>query len=185
MLGIRVVLAVAGKDLLRLRRDRFGLAFALGFPAAFAVAFFFMLGPGLSEAAEDAPPPTITLATAEQGPRAFSRVLIDALVQSPAEGFEFRSVDETAAAAELESGEISGYILFAPDFGDGVFSGAGTRLEVVAKSDPQQQAALESFAGSIARQIQLQSALAVTLASLDAPPSAFAAPLGGGVFSLK
>lgn len=181
MTGIKVVLAVAGKDLLRLRRDRFGLAFALGFPAAFAVAFFFMLGPGLSEAAEDAPPPTITLATAEQGPQAFSRVLIDAVAQSPAEGFEFRSVEETVAEAELESGEISGYILFAPDFGDGVFSGAGTRLEVVAGSDPQQRAALESFASSIAQQIQLQSALVATLSSLNAPPSAFAAPLGAGV----
>ena len=117
-----MILAVAGKDLLRLRRDRFGLAFALGFPAAFAVAFFFMLGPGLSESAEDAPPPTITLATGESGAQAFSQVLIDALLESPVEGFEFRSVEEAAAGAELESGEITGYILFAPDFGEGVFS---------------------------------------------------------------
>ncbi len=181
MVGIRVVLAVAGKDLLRLRRDRFGLAFALGFPAAFAVAFFFMLGPALSESAEDAPPPTITLASAESGPLAFSRVMIDALVRSPAEGFEIRSLDGAAAAAEFESGELSGYILFAPDFGDGVFSGSGARLEVFAGPDPQQRAALESFAGSIAQQIQLQSALAGALASLGAPPSAFAPPPGAGV----
>lgn len=68
MAGIRVILAVAGKDLLRLRRDRFGLAFALGFPVAFAVAFFFMLGPGLSETADDAPPPTIALTTPPSTP---------------------------------------------------------------------------------------------------------------------
>ena len=181
MKGVRLILAVAGKDLLRLRRDRFGLAFALGFPAAFAVAFFFMLGPGLSEAAEDAPPPTITLATGEPGPQAFSRLLIDVLLQSPAEGFEFRSVDGAVAGAELESGELSGYILFAPDFGEGVFSGSGSRLEVITDSDPQQQAALESFAGSIAQQIQLQSALAAALTSLNAPASAYMAPPSGGV----
>ena len=181
MAGIRVVLAVAGKDLLRLRRDRFGLAFALGFPVAFAVAFFFMLGPGLSETAESAPPPTIALATAEPGPQAFSRVMIDALVQAPVEGIEFISLDNAAAADGLESGELSGYILFPPDFGQGIFSGAGTRLEVVADSDPQQQAALESFADSIARQIQLQMALAATLSSLNAPPAAWAAPPDTGV----
>ncbi|MXW27439.1 MAG: ABC transporter permease [Chloroflexi bacterium] len=181
MASVRMILAVAGKDLLRLRRDRFGLAFALGFPAAFAVAFFFMLGPGLSESAEAAPPPTITLATGEPGAQAFSRVLIGALLESPVAGFEIRSVDEAAAGAELESGELTGYILFAPDFGEGVFSGAGTRLEVVADSDPQQQAALESFAGSIAQQIQLQSALAAALASLNAPLAAFAEPPSGGV----
>ena len=181
MAGFRVILAVAGKDLLRLRRDRFGLAFALGFPAAFAVAFFFMLGPGLSEAAEDAPPPTITLATAEPGPEAFSRVLIDAMVRAPAEGFEIRAVDEAAARTEFESGAISGYVLFPSGFGEGVFAGTGTRLEVIAESDPQHQAALESVAGSIAGQIQLQTGLAIALVSLNAPPAAFTDPPRAGV----
>jgi ABC-2 type transport system permease protein len=181
MESIRLVMAVAGKDLLRLRRDRFGLAFALGFPIAFAVAFFFMLGPSLSETAEDAPPTTIALATGESEPQSISRVLIDALVQSPAEGIEFRSVDEAVAAAELESGELSGYIRFPPDFGEGIFSGAGASLEVIAESDPQHRAALESFADSIVQQIQLQSALMATLSSLDAPPATFAAPQSVGV----
>lgn len=176
-----MILAVAGKDLLRLRRDRFGLAFALGFPVAFAVAFFFMLGPGLSETAEDAPPPTITLTTGESAPQSMSRVLIDALVQTPAEGIEFRSVDAAVAGAELEAGELSGYIRFPPDFSEGIFAGGGTRLEVVAESDPQQQAALESFAESIARQIQLQMALAATLSSLNAPLTAFASPASAAV----
>ena len=181
MAGIRVILAVAGKDLLRLRRDRFGLAFALGFPVAFAVAFFFMLGPGLSETADDAPPPTIALTTGESAPQSISRVLIDALVQTPAEGIEFRSVDAAAADAELESGELSGYIRFPPDFSEGISAGGGTSLEVVAESDPQQRAVLESFAESIARQFQLQMALTATLSSFDAPLTAFAAPTGAAV----
>lgn len=177
-------MVVAGKDLLRLRRDRFGLAFALGFPAAFAVAFFFMLGPVFAEGGEDAPLPTITLATREESPLALSRVLMASLGASPAQGLEFRSVEEDVARAEFESGELPGYVLFPADFSDGVFSGAGASLAVVAESDPQQRAALESFADSIAGQIHLQAAAVITLSSIGAPPAAFAdAPLGGVQFS--
>ena len=170
--GFRRVLTVAGKDLLRLRRDRFGIAFALGFPAAFSVAFFFMLGPILSDVAEDAPPPTITLASEEIEPWAISRQLIAALGETESEEFQFAAIDPAAARAGFDSGELAGYIAFPEDFSEGIISGAGSRIRVFAGPDPQEQAALESFANSLAGQFQLQAALAGTLAPVVPPLAA-------------
>ena len=172
---IRRTLIVAGKDLLRLRRDRFALGFALGFPAAFSIAFFFMLTPVLSQTADESAPLPITLTSAEAETTALSSQVIAGLLRSEAEGLEFRSISPEVARADFESGDLAGYIAFPEDFSEGVLTGSGTRLTVHAGSDPQQQAALQSFADSIASQMQLGSAMAIALSSLDAPVSAIAA----------
>ncbi len=178
---VRKTLVVAGKDLLRLRRDRFALGFALGFPAAFSVAFFFMLTPVLADVAGAAPPLPIAMTTAETAPAAISSQVIAGLVQTAHEGLEFRVLSPSAARTDFESGELEGYIAFPGDFTEAVLSGSGTQLNVYAGSDPPQQAALESVAEAVAFQVQLRAATATVLAGINAPAAAYAAPAAASI----
>ena len=148
---IRQSLLLAGKDTKIFFKDRFAVVFAFAFPLLFTLGFTLALG-GILSGDE---PLEVTLATQEEGEDSLSRKIIDGL--SEAETFTVKELDYDTARREVEAGAISGFIAFPSGFTDSLTapSGGSTAvLEVVSNADdPEDAAALDALAHTIARQV--------------------------------
>ena len=148
---IRQSLLLASKDTKIFFKDRFAVVFAFAFPLLFTLGFTLALGGVLSEDE----PLQVTLVTQEEGEDRLSRKIIDGL--SEAETFTVKELDYDTARREVEAGAISGFIAFPSGFTDSLTapSGGSTAvLEVVSNADdPEDAAALDALAHTIARQV--------------------------------
>ena len=168
MTFFRQSLLLASKDTRIFFRDRFAVVFAFAFPLLFTLGFTLALGGILS----DDEPLEITLVTREEGERSLSPQIIDGLAAG--EPFTVNELDYETARREVEAGTLSGFIAFSAGFTDSLMRGDGTAvLEVVTNPDePEDAAALEAVANTIARQVsnaQL-AVLSVTRLSPEADP---------------
>ncbi len=165
---VRQSLLLAGKDTRIFFKDRFAVVFAFAFPLLFTLGFTLALGGILS----DDETLEITLVTREEGQESLSRQIIDGLAAG--DTFTIEELDYDAARREVEAGALPGFIAFSAGFTDSLMGGDGTTvLEVVTNPDnPEDAAALEAVANTIARQVsnaQL-AVLSVTLLPPEADP---------------
>ena len=145
---IRQSLLLAGKDTKIFFRDRFAVVFAFAFPLLFTLGFTLALG-GILSGDE---PLEVTLMTREEGEGSLSRQIIDAIASG--EAFKVRELDYETARREVENGTLPGFISFPSGFTDGFTGVDGTAaIEVITNGDdPENAAALEALAHTIARQ---------------------------------
>lgn len=145
---IRQSLILAGKDTKIFFRDRFAVVFAFAFPLLFTLGFTLALGGILPEDE----PLRVTLVTQEVGEDTLSRQIIDGLAGD--DRLTVNELDYGEARREVEAGTLAGFIAFPAGFTGGVIEGSPAVLDVVLNADsPEDAAALEALAGSIARRV--------------------------------
>jgi len=152
MKRLRLIWFVALKDLKLFATDRMALFFFVGFPFLFVIMFNFLLG---NVASEDSRL-TLHLATQESG-GGLSYQIVDALEtkdESQLEPGDPRIVwlkDYDEAHQKVEDKEIEGFLAFPSDFTEGIMTGTGTQVEVVADAEAiNSRAALYGLAHAIA-----------------------------------
>ena len=148
---IRQSLLLASKDTKIFFRDRFAVVFAFAFPLLFTLGFTLALGGILS----DDETLQVTLVTREEGKDSLSRQIIDGL--SASDTFAVNEMAYETARREVEAGTLPGFIAFPSRFTEslaGVGGGNTAVLEVVTNADdPEDAAALDALAHTIARQV--------------------------------
>jgi len=145
---------IALKDLKIFVKDRAAVFFFVFFPFMFIVLFNFLnIGVAEDERLEFH---VVTL-EAEGG---LSRQIIQAMETTdesqlrPGEPIIVWDKDYDEARRAVEEGELAGFIAFPADFTEGIMTGEGTQLEVVADAGAvNARAALNGFAGAIASQL--------------------------------
>ncbi|HEY48682.1 MAG TPA: ABC transporter permease [Dehalococcoidia bacterium] len=146
---------IALKDLKLFTRDRMALFFFILFPFLFVVLFNFVL----SDVGGEDERLALHLIT-QEAEGGLSRQIIGALETGNASELEpgapeiiwDRDYEENLRA--VEDGELEGFLAFPENFTDGIYSGGGAALEVVADSGAAYtRAALNGLGGSIATQI--------------------------------
>ena len=148
---IRQSLLLASKDTKIFFRDRFAVAFAFAFPLLFTLGFTLALGGILS----DDETLQVTLVTREEGKDSLSRQIIDGL--SASDTFAVNEMAYETARREVEAGTLPGFIAFPSRFTESLAGVGGNNtavLEVVTNADdPEDAAALDALAHTIARQV--------------------------------
>ena len=148
---IRQSLLLASKDTKIFFRDRFAVVFAFAFPLLFTLGFTLALGGILS----DDETLQVTLVTREEGKDSLSRQIIDGL--SASDTFAVNEMDYETARREVEAGTLPGFIAFSSRFTESLAGVGGNNtavLEVVTNADdPEDAAALDALAHTIARQV--------------------------------
>ena len=148
---IRQSLLLASKDTKIFFRDRFAVVFAFAFPLLFTLGFTLALGGILS----DDESLQVTLVTREEGKDSLSRQIIDGL--SASDTFAVNEMAYDTARREVEAGTLPGFIAFPSRFTESLAGVGGNNtavLEVVTNADdPEDAAALEALAHTIARQV--------------------------------
>ena len=168
MYWLRQAVLISFKDTTQWRRDVWGFVLTLGFPMAFATAFFFFLTPVFEEVAQDSGPPTVTVTTEESSETELSRLIIawmsaDQGPDRPA----IEYVDFDDASRSLADGELPGFIAFPEDFTDGVTTGRGSEITVHTTGDPEADALLVAVAGSVANELGQQAVVLTALNELS------------------
>ncbi len=155
MLQARRVLLLAKKDLQLFIGDRGALLFALAFPLVFVFAFSLLFS---QQAAEDAPI-DLVLVTQESEP-SVSTSIIQGIAGD--EALHARQLSEAEARAQLDAGDLAGFILFPPGFTEGYLAGNQVNMTVVSDPDADYAARgwLQGFASSLASTISNQQAVA-------------------------
>ena len=148
---IRQSLLLASKDTKIFFRDRFAVVFAFAFPLLFTLGFTLALGGILS----DDETLQVTLVTREEGKDSLSRQIIDGLSASGT--FAVNEMAYETARREVEAGTLPGFIAFPSRFTESLAGVGGNNtavLEVVTNADdPEDAAALDALAHTIARQV--------------------------------
>ena len=148
---IRQSLLLASKDTKIFFRDRFAVVFAFAFPLLFTLGFTLALGGILS----DDETLQVTLVTREEGKDSLSRQIIDGLSASGT--FAVNEMAYDTARREVEAGTLPGFIAFPSRFTESLAGVGGNNtavLEVVTNADdPEDAAALDALAHTIARQV--------------------------------
>ena len=148
---IRQSLLLASKDTKIFFRDRFAVVFAFAFPLLFTLGFTLALGGILS----DDESLQVTLVTREEGKDSLSRQIIDGL--SASDTFAVNEMAYDTARREVEAGTLPGFIAFPSRFTESLAGVGGNNtavLEVVTNADdPEDAAALDALAHTIARQV--------------------------------
>ena len=148
---IRQSLLLASKDTKIFFRDRFAVVFAFAFPLLFTLGFTLALGGVLS----GDEPLEVTLATQEDREDGLSRQIIDGLAAG--DTFAVNEMDYETARQEVEAGTLPGFIAFPSRFTESLAGVSGNNtavLEVVTNADdPEDAAALDALAHTIARQV--------------------------------
>ena len=148
---IRQSLLLASKDTKIFFRDRFAVVFAFAFPLLFTLGFTLALGGILS----DDETLQVTLVTREEGKDSLSRQIIDGL--SASDTFAVNEMAYETARREVEAGTLPGFIAFPSRFTESLAGVGGNNtavLEVVTNADdPEDEAALDALAHTIARQV--------------------------------
>ena len=160
----RQALLLSAKDIRIFARDWSGLAFALILPLVFVFGFSLAFG-GVGPDDE-----RLRLAAAsEEAEGSLSRQAIDALAASPESGVTPWS--PAAAAAAVEDGSLSGYVLFSDGFTQRVLTGAPAEIRVVLAggAPPETEAALRGLAAAVAQRIGAVSLVAQGAVELAGP----------------
>jgi len=145
---------IALKDLSIFAKDRAAVFFFIVFPFMFVVMFYF-LNVGATE--DKRMELHVVTQEAESG---LSHQIIGAIETvdesqlRPGEPIIVWDKDYNEAYRAVENGELAGFIAFPADFTEGIMTGSGTQLEVVADAGTiNDRAALNGFAGAIASQL--------------------------------
>jgi ABC-2 type transport system permease protein len=145
---------IALKDLSIFAKDRAAVFFFIIFPFMFVVMFYF-LNVGATE--DKRMELHVVTQEAESG---LSHQIIGAMETvdesqlRPGEPIIVWDKDYNEAYRAVENGELAGFIVFPADFTEGIMTGSGTQLEVVADAGTiNDRAALNGFAGAIASQL--------------------------------
>ncbi len=168
MYWLRQAVLISFKDTTQWRRDLWGFILTLGFPMAFATAFFFFLTPVFEEDAQDSGPPTVAITTQETSDTALSRQIIAGISSdhdSDRPSVEY--VDFEDASQSLGDGNLPGFIAFPEDFTHGVTTGRGSELTVHTTGDPEADALILAAAGSLANNLGQQAVVLTALAELS------------------
>ena len=145
---LRQSLLIAGKDTKSFFKDRFAVGFSFLFP------FLFVIGFSLALSGQGPTDSQLIITAASQEESGLSHEILNELSQSD-EG-AIRVIEYSAALAELESGDIKGFVAFPADFTQGIFSGRPVVLEVVVGAGSiEAKAALTGFARSIAGNVSV------------------------------
>ena len=172
---IRQSLLLSSKDTKIFFRDRFAVVFAFAFPLLFTLGFTLALGGILS----DDETLQVTLVTREEGKDSLSRQIIDGL--SASDTFAVNEMAYETARREVEAGTLPGFIAFPSRFTEslaGVGGGNTAVLEVVTNADdPEDAAALDALAHTIARQVSDTQLAFLSLSLLPAEVDKKAATL--------
>ncbi len=146
MKQLRHIWFITLKDLRLFITDRGALIFFILFPFFFITLFNFM---NLSAVEDTKLQLHIVSQEAEGG---LSYQVIDALEKVG--DWEIIVMDYDAAYQAVEDKEISGFLAFPADFTEGIMTGAGTQLDIVADADAtDDRAALYGLAQTISSQI--------------------------------
>ena len=168
--ALRQAALLAWKDTRVFVGDRFAVAFAFLFPLVLVVALAVAFGD--VDGDEQRPPPTLTTAEPLGG---LSHQLIAELGRNAALPASSQTTAE--ARAELEAGELSGYIEFPATFSQRLIGGQPTEIRVVRRStDDEEAAALSSLAGSMARTLSIAVAASNAAAQLAGDAAVRGAP---------
>jgi ABC-2 type transport system permease protein len=145
---------IALKDLSIFTKDRAAVFFFIIFPFMFVVMFYF-LNVGATE--DKRMELHVVTQEAESG---LSQQIIGAIETvdesqlRPGEPIIVWDKDYNEAYRAVNNGELAGFIAFPADFTEGIMTGSGTQLEVVADAGAiNDRAALNGFAGAIASQL--------------------------------
>ena len=145
---LRQSLLIAAKDTKTFMRDRFAMGFSFLFP------FLFVIGFSLALSDQGPTDSRLIITAASQEESGLSHEILDELTQS--DQVEIRVIGYDVALAELDRGDIEGFVAFPADFTDGVFSGRPVVLEVVVGSGSvETEAVLTGFARSIAGNVSV------------------------------
>ncbi len=145
---------IAIKDLKIFVKDRAAVFFFVIFPFMFVVMFYF-LNLGVSEDRRL----ELHVATLEVESGLSHQIIrametVDESLLGPGEPIIVWDKDYDEAYRAVEEGELNGFIAFPADFTEGIMSGSGTEIEVVADAgNVNDRAALNGFAGAIASQL--------------------------------
>jgi ABC-2 type transport system permease protein len=151
MKQLRHIWLIALKDLKLFATDRLALFFFILFPFLFVVMFNFMLGDIGSEDERL----ELHVATQEGPGGIISQQIIEALETRG--DWEIIEIDYDKAHRAVEDKEIAGFLAFPADFTEGVLTGSGAQIEVVADAeDINTRAALHGLAQAIASQVGSQ-----------------------------
>lgn len=145
---------IAIKDLKIFAKDRAAVFFFIIFPFMFVMLFYY-LNVGATE--DTRLELHVVTQEAESG---LSHQIIGAMETKdesqlkPGEPIIVWDRDYNEAHRAVEEGELAGFIAFPADFTEGIMTGSGTQLEVVADAGViNDRAALNGFAGAIAFQL--------------------------------
>jgi len=146
---------IALKDLKRFATDRFALTFAILFPFLFVILFNFLLSGVGSE--DERYELHLVTQEAEGG---ISHQIIGAMETKddsqlqPGEPKIVWDKDYDEARWAVENKELTGFLAFPSDFTEGVLTGSGSQLEVVADAEAiNTRAALNGLTHAIASQV--------------------------------
>lgn len=145
---IRQALLIAAKDTRIFLKDRFAVGFSFLFPFLFVIGFTLALG---GQGPDDS---RLVITLASQEAEGISRDIISGVQQEDQEGIRVLEYDQ--ALAQVERGELEGFVTFPEGFTERLVRGEPASLEVVVGSgSPGHQAALMSFAHSVAGQLSV------------------------------
>ncbi len=166
---IRHALLISFKDFTQWRRDLWAFGFSLGFPIAFATAFFFFLSPALESGAEESGEPLVVHVSATwEAEDAFGQQITAGLTTSDAdERIRFVWISHEDGLRDVKEGRIDGFISFPGSFTADVSQGRGSELVVFSGGDAQAEARLVSVANSLAGEFRLQGIVTSALARLS------------------
>jgi len=151
---------IAMKDLKIFAKDRAAVFFFIIFPFMFVLLFYYLNVGAVEDVRLEL---HVVTQEAEGG---LSHQIIRAMETTdesklrPGEPVIIWDKDYNKAHQAVENGELSGFIAFPADFTEGIMTGSGTRLEVVADAGAvNDRAALNGFAGAIASQFSTHQAI--------------------------
>ena len=145
---LRQSLLIAGKDTKSFFKDRFAVGFSFLFP------FLFVIGFSLALSGQGPTDSQLVITAASQEESGLSHEILNGLSQS--EEGAIRVIEYSAALAELESGDIEGFVAFPADFSQDLLSGRPVTLEVIVGSGSvETEAALTGFAESVAGNVSV------------------------------
>jgi ABC-2 type transport system permease protein len=162
---------IARKEIKLFFTDRLALLFFLLFPFLFVVMFSFILGDIGS--GDERLALHMSTREAEGG---LSYQIIDDMESG--DDWEIIRMDYENARLAVENKELSGFLAFPPDFSEGLLTGSGTRIEVVADAEAvNDRAALYGLAQAIASRVGSQFVAVSAIGELQGgqpipPPSA-------------
>jgi ABC-2 type transport system permease protein len=160
MKQLRYIWFIALKDLMIFTKDRAAVFFFIIFPFMFVVLFNF-LNVG---AAEDERLALHVVTREADGGLSHQIIKVmettDETALRPGEPVIVWLKDYDEAYRAVEEGELGGFIAFPADFTEGIMTGSGTQIEVIADAGAiNYRAALNGFAGAIASQLGTQSVI--------------------------
>ena len=160
MKQLRYIWFIALKDLMIFTKDRAAVFFFIIFPFMFVVLFNFL---NVGAAEDERLWLHVVTREADGG---LSHQIIKAMETTdetalrPGEPVIVWLKDYDEAYRAVEDGELGGFVAFPSDFTEGIMTGSGTRLEVIADAGAiNYRAALNGFAGAIASQLGTQSVI--------------------------